>query len=753
MRDDRLRDVGRHRERVIHKGPTQELSALVVLKLFAQRGADALRDAAVDLTVHEQGIDHGSAVVRDPVAGDAHHARVAIHLDGGHVHARRERPVLRLVDVARLEPRLRARRQALAAVCLARDLGDAQAASGHAAHAVVAVLHLDVGLGGLEQMRGDASELLLQDARGFEHGAARHDRAATAGRAVAAVRAALGVAEDDADVLVRQPEDVGRHLGQRRANALADLDDAARDRRVTRRIDAHHRGLVPALAVAHRGHDLRRAHPGELDVAGQAYADQPPVRALARLPLPESVIARALERALEPGRVAPAVQLVAAGAPVRERLGRDEVAAADLGRIEPEAPRRRVHEALHDEDALLLAERTVRAERDLVGDDRLDARAIVADVVRPGQQGAGDEDRRGPFRMEMGAHVAADVRLEREERAVLVERRPGAHPLLAGVDGAREVLAARLDPHDGPVQAQRGQGDQHVFGVVVQLHTEAATDVGDDHDDAVLFHAQRGGYDGPPLVRRLARYPDRQLVPLAVVGGAGGAALQRRGGLARHRERRVDDGVSGGKHAIGIAGEDLPPRRQVVGPAVVQARGLVAHRLVDIGHRGQGRIRHVHALQRVLGHVAALGYDRRNGLTDVEDLVRGEDWIRRLALPRRHVEHGQLLERRHVGGGQDGQHAGHPLGRGEIARFDAGVGVRAAQHRHVDRAGQRKVGDVRALAAHESWIFLAAKRLADHDRTSWRAYTSPRWFVSTRYRGCQPRPRCGRLRATQDSTR
>src|SRR5437763_779964 len=82
---------------------------------------------------------------------------------------------------------------------------------------------------------------------------------------------------------------------------------------------------------------------------------------LARLPGAELAVTRALQGGLEAVGVAPAVELPAPRAPVGKGGRGDEVAAADLGGIETEAAGRHVHQTLHHEGGLLLAERAVRA--------------------------------------------------------------------------------------------------------------------------------------------------------------------------------------------------------------------------------------------------------------------------------------------------------------------------------------------------------------------------------------------------------
>ena len=68
----------------------------------------------------------------------------------------------------------------------------------------------------------------------------------------------------------------------------------------------------------------------------------------------------------------------------------------------------------------------------------------------------------------------------------------------------------------------------------------------------------------------------------------------------------------------------------------------------------------------------------------------------------------------HVGAGQDQDHAGHRLRRARVDRADVGVGVGAAQDRHVGHPGQRDVVEVAALAGDEPGILDPLDRGAEH---------------------------------------
>lgn len=127
-----------------------------------------VREAAGDLVVHEHGIDDGSAVVRDPVAEQVHCAQLPRDLHRHHVDAVRKRPVRGLVREARLEAGIHPGRQVLALVRRPRHRGHREGAAGRAAHATVAVHHLDIVGARLQEMGGRPREVGAHRARGLE---------------------------------------------------------------------------------------------------------------------------------------------------------------------------------------------------------------------------------------------------------------------------------------------------------------------------------------------------------------------------------------------------------------------------------------------------------------------------------------------------------------------------------------------------------------------------------------------------------
>ena len=166
---------------------------------------------------------------------------------------------------------------------------------------------------------------------------------------------------------------------------------------------------------------------------------------------------------------------------VRELLGRDEAAHAQVDRVDAHLERQRVDHPLDEVDGLGDAERAAvgDAARRLVRVDRLDLHVRGLQVV-----GAADDVEeagrelgrlRGAVeRAVVGDHVDAQA----GDLAVL-RAHLGVHHVVAREAGRHQVLRAVLDPLDRHAGDDRAGDRAHVAGVHRHLVAEAAADVVD----------------------------------------------------------------------------------------------------------------------------------------------------------------------------------------------------------------------------------------------------------------------------------
>ncbi len=72
------RHLARGRQQIIHEALRHQLALAVIGEFLIQRRADAVRDAAHGHAAHDLRIDHGAAIVPDPVAQDFRRAEIGI---------------------------------------------------------------------------------------------------------------------------------------------------------------------------------------------------------------------------------------------------------------------------------------------------------------------------------------------------------------------------------------------------------------------------------------------------------------------------------------------------------------------------------------------------------------------------------------------------------------------------------------------------------------------------------------------------
>src|SRR2546422_9172683 len=146
-----FRSVRRAREHVVHERRGQELARLAVDHRLAEHLAEPLRDAAVDLTLDDDGVREPPDVVHRRVADHADGARLRLDLHLGDVAAIGER------HLRRDEPRRAV--EAAGEVVAPGEIQDADRAVG-ALHVEAAVAELDVEGRGLEEARREPAALV-----------------------------------------------------------------------------------------------------------------------------------------------------------------------------------------------------------------------------------------------------------------------------------------------------------------------------------------------------------------------------------------------------------------------------------------------------------------------------------------------------------------------------------------------------------------------------------------------------------------
>jgi hypothetical protein len=307
--------------------------------------------------------------------------------------------------------------------------------------------------------------------------------------------------------------------------------------------------------------------------------------------------------------------------------------------------------------------------------------------------------------------------VEAEDASVVVV--PGLHvvDLPAFVGGRDEVLAPVLGELHDPAERARREGDQDLLGPgVVDLHAEAAADIGGDDVDLGEVQPELRGHGRADPGRRLGRGPHGEPSGVGIPAGDGAAALHRRRGAAldgqveRDRVRSSLDGGPGVAVLLHLPGSDVAGHvgmdEVARGPSRVQA------------HDGrQEVVGHPDPPDGVLGDVAVVGDDERDRLSEVVDLVLGQGVlgaavgeVRMRDQQRQRLRHrpGEVVMR------PDHVHTFDVEDVGDVDVDDPCMGVWRAEDRRVQHVvpGQHVV-DVAALAPQEALVLDARDRLAE----------------------------------------
>ena len=482
---------------------------------------------------------------------------------------------------------------------------------------------------------------------------------------------------------------------------------------------AHLRALPAATIEAARAQRTRVAHADELHVAGDSDAYVATLRTQAGLALAPFDVADGASGFFEAALIVAAVPADhrVAIRRVRKLVGADQVEPAQFERVDAERLGHRIHRALNDVGRLRPAGAPVSVDRRRVGRDQPHLGVERGDVVVAGDVG-GSVDRRNAGRhvREIGAEIRDRAQLDPEHPPVALDcglDELGVRPPVGGGDMA---FAAGLGPADRSVEVPGGERDEDLFGIEMHLGAEAATDVGRDQVDAMLWPAQSFGQPAPRHVRHLARQVDRQ----ALVGG-----VERRTNRARlHRARDqplIDEtqrhqpvGRRGGARIVAAA--RLVRADQVAGHVGVQLRRIGRER-GDLVHNGrQQLVIDADRLDRIGRLLARLRDDEGHCLADVAHALASKRRVRRHDRIADHPVGPDVADAPvEVGMRQDADDAGHFKGRRGVDREDARMAVRRAQYCRVGQARHLHVVGVAAPAGQQLRVFAPQDRLA-HQR-------------------------------------
>ena len=182
-----------------------------------------------------------------------------------------------------------------------------------------------------------------------------------------------------------------------------------------------------------------------------------------------------------------------------------------LDRIHLELARKRVDGSLEHVRRLRSTGSSVRIGRRRIRENAGERHAVARDRVRPGIDPRAEKRDAWSDQLEVRAHRAPRLRLDRRDHPVLRRRERQLVDDVAAVDGRDVVLGALLRPLHGTAEPLREHDRERLFGVDVELGAEPAAHVRSDHADLRLGDselpaaARSGGCAAPASPTRESR--------------------------------------------------------------------------------------------------------------------------------------------------------------------------------------------------------------------------------------------------------
>ncbi len=362
-------------------------------------------------------------------------------------------------------------------------------------------------------------------------------------------------------------------------------------------------GRLPSTrAVLQRCEDPARGEPTHFNVGRQADPEMPggARRASVLLLSTPVVVADHLERPVERRRVVTAVEQQPGARRVGEGVGRDEVPAPDLRRVDAEARGQGVHRPLDRVGGLGTTGAAVRVGRRLGGEHPGARERVSGDVVAAVVQERAEQRDAGRDELQVGPHVGEEMDAHRGHLARRVGSQLDVLDLTATVDCGHGVLAPVFGPRHGLLQAVRQREREDLLGVHVELGPEGPTNRGSDDPQLVLGQTTRDAEHDLQDVRDLRRRVDRELTGEGLGHHAHATRLHGRGDEALLHVPLGDrmDGI--GERGVDRrrVGRQLPGIRRV-GPEIVVEHNRVGQRFLEIDDRRQRVVVDDHRFRRV----------------------------------------------------------------------------------------------------------------------------------------------------------
>src|SRR5437867_1140641 len=704
-----LRRLDSGGKQVVHERSAEHVPVLIIVDLLEERGRQAHRQPSMNLSLDDHWIDDRAAVVYRDEPPNLDLAGLFVDVDDADVATERVRQVRWVVVVDRFQTCLhpgwmvRVRREG--------DLSHRLRLIRYPFHLEFVILPLQVVRAHLEQVCSDLLRLVADLSRRDRGGSAR-GRSAPARVRAEAVGRGVGVSFLDRDVLGRDPEFLGEDLSIRRLVPLSLRLRAEAGNRLARWMDADLAGIEHL-----QPEDVERMGGSRADDLCEARDSDP--HELAALPLlclllPQGVVVDDVHRFSEGALIIAAVVLPAEGRLERERLWRDEVLHAELGRVHAELAREGVHDPFDRERGLRDSERAPVCDPAgrLVRVDAVDFDVRLLERIRSGDdvEQAGGE--LGRIRRRIRVSVVRD-RLHAEGGQLALPRRTDfrGDVVISGERIRLNVLRTVLDPLHWMPGLQGRDDREDVTGIDGDLAPESSTHVRGDDADLLLGQSCDDGEHGSDRVRRLGRHPHGDL-PHRVEGRDAASRLDRGHVDPRDVEVLFDNDIGffqGLVRTFSVPDLPVPDPIRLLLPIRPDNRstGLEGLHRFDVNWERYGA--YLDGGDTVRGRISAVRDDRgdflrliHNPLDGQHHLLVGHEGrhpceVRRLeVLPADHREDARDLQRLL-----------------DVDGPDACVRVRTPDDVQIEHPGELHVVDVIPFAPDEAGVLLPLYGLAD----------------------------------------
>ena len=476
-------------------------------------------------------------------------------------------------------------------------------------------------------------------------------------------------------------------------------------------------GALPDTGAGAEGvGDGGGSHAADLDVGRESDAEVASLFAGGGLFGAEVVVSDQFERPIHTGLVVAAVVYDGRGDLVSVLEGGYEVLAPDLGGVHANLGGVAVNHALDEVGGFGASRAPVGVHGRCGGEDAGHFAQHVVYAVgaheHESEQVGGDGGREGG---EVGAHVGEYVGFESGYVAFGVADYLDVADVVASVRGGEEVFLPALYPLDWPAEVLGNHAGDDLFGVEVELAAEAAAHVGGYDSYLVFGMPGHQGEEQPDEVGYLGGGIDGELVGSGVEVGDDAARLHGIGYESLVDDALGDADLGGFDGGVNVSAADFPFEGDVVGGVLVYLGGAVLDGLFHVHHGVQNVVVHLDQLRGVSGGLRAVGYDRRHDVSDAVHLVYGDgrvgDFLGVGDDPAANKGAELFVE---VGAGIYAHHA-FDVGRGGcVNSADVGVGVRAADERHVQHSEQADVVNVLTLAGNQPGVFTAFHASTDY---------------------------------------